>query len=98
MSELRDKLRDYVIKNYLFGQAGDFHDTDSFWEMGIMDSTGVLELISHLEEEYSIVLEPNELVPENLDSIEKLANFVNRKTGQTDAKSAMLQASAERKR
>ena len=79
MSELRDKLRTYIVENYLFGQDGHFQDTDSFWDLGIMDSTGVLELISHLEVEYAIVLGPDEIVPANLDSVEKLTRFVSRK-------------------
>lgn len=87
MSELHDKLRSYIVENYLFGQDSNFQDTASFWELGIMDSTGVLELISHLEEEYSIMLGPDEIVPANLDSVDKLANFVTRKLGQRSADS-----------
>ena len=83
MLALRDKLRSHIIENYLFGQEGNLQDTDSFWELGIMDSTGVMELISHLEEEYSISLQSNEIVPENLDSIERLTALVARKQGQT---------------
>jgi len=79
MSALRDKLRAYVIENYLFGQDGNLSDADSFLELGIIDSTGVLELVSHLEEEYGIAIESEEIAPENLDSIERLTRFVMRK-------------------
>lgn len=88
MSELHDKLRSYIVENYLFGRDSNFRDTDSFWELGIMDSTGVLELISHLEEEYSIALGPDEIVPANLDSVEKLTNFVTIKLGQASTDSS----------
>jgi acyl carrier protein len=79
MADLQHELRSYIVENYLFGQDDGFRDSDSFWELGLMDSTGVLELISYLEEKYAISLESNEIVPENLDSVEKLARFVSRK-------------------
>ena len=82
MSDLRYEIRRYIVENYLFGRGDDLKDNDSFWELGLMDSTGVLELISYLEERYSISLESGEIIPENLDSIEKLATFVTKKLGQ----------------
>ncbi len=81
MADLRDELRGYVVENYLFGRGDDLKDSDSFWELGLMDSTGVLELISYLEERYSISLESGEIIPENLDSIDKLASFITKKIG-----------------
>lgn len=83
MGDLQHELRGYIVANYLFGQDDGFHDSDSFWELGLMDSTGVLELISYLEEKYAISLESSEIVPENLDSVEKLAHFVSRKTAES---------------
>ncbi len=82
MADLRDELRSYVVENYLFGRGDDLKDGDSFWELGLMDSTGVLELISYLEERYSISLESGEIVPENLDSVDKLISFISRKIEQ----------------
>lgn len=79
MGDLQHELRSYVVANYLFGRDDGFRDSDSFWELGLMDSTGVLELISYLEEKYAISLESSEIIPENLDSVEKLARFVARK-------------------
>ncbi len=81
MADLRDELRGYVVENYLFGTGDDLKDSDSFWELGLMDSTGVLELISYLEDRYSISLESGEIIPENLDSIDKLISFVTKKIG-----------------
>lgn len=86
MADLQHELRGYIVENYLFGQDDGFRDSDSFWELGLMDSTGVLELISYLEEKYAISLESNEIVPENLDSVEKLAGFVSRKIQGSSAK------------
>jgi len=52
---------------------------DSFLEKGLIDSTGVLELVSFIEETYGITIEDEELIPDNLDSLHKLENFITRK-------------------
>jgi len=85
MPNLQDELRSYIVENYLFGQDDGFRNGDSFWELGLMDSTGVLELISYVEEKYAISLESSEIIPANLDSIEKLARFVSRKIEDSSA-------------
>ena len=72
-------LRRFVQDNFLFGQEPTFSDGDSFLEQGIIDSTGVLELVTFLESEYGITVEDEELVPENLDSIENLVRFIDAK-------------------
>ena len=54
MSDTREKVRKFVIENFLFGQAGDLQDTTSFLDNGILDSTGVLELVAFLEETFSM--------------------------------------------
>jgi acyl carrier protein len=56
-----------------------FSDDDSFQERGIIDSTGILELVCHLQEKYAIDITDEELVPDNLDSLSKVAQFVERK-------------------
>ncbi len=76
----RATLRQFVVENFLFGSVGNFTDHDSFLEKGILDSTGILELISFLERQYGIKISDNELVEQNFDSIDKLARFVSRKT------------------
>jgi len=69
-----------VIENFLYGQAnGGLRDNASFIELGIIDSTGVLELIGFLEQHFGIALAPSELIPENLDTIQNLTNLVERK-------------------
>lgn len=76
------EIRAFVLNNFLFGQGGDaFKDDDSFLATGIIDSTGVLELVGFLEKTYSIRIENDELVPANLDSVNKAATFVRRKLG-----------------
>lgn len=80
MPSLIEELRSFVTDNFLFGQAeGLLADDTSFLENGIVDSTGLLELIGFVERTYNIRLADEELVPDNLDSLQKLATFVSRK-------------------
>lgn len=80
MPRIEDDLRRFVINNFLYGQEGRFSNEDSFLDMGIIDSTGMLELVGFIEQQYGIVIEDRELVPNNLDSVSRLADFVDRKT------------------
>ena len=72
-------LREFVRENFLFGQDTAFSDDDSFLGLGIIDSTGVLELVTFLESQYQIRIGDEELVPENLDSIHNLVRFLEAK-------------------
>jgi acyl carrier protein len=75
-----EQLRQFVVDNFLFGQPADgLADTDSFLDRGIIDSMGVLELVGFLEESYGITIQDQELIPDNLDSIDKVASFLQRK-------------------
>jgi acyl carrier protein len=79
MSDIKHDLRAFVVDAFLFGAAGDLTDETSFLEQGIVDSTGVLELVGHLETTYRIKVKDEELVPDNLDSINSIAEFLARK-------------------
>jgi acyl carrier protein len=73
-------IKAFIISNFLFGQEGDgFADDQSFLETGIIDSTGLLELVSFVEQKYGISIGDRELVPENLDSLRNISQFVARK-------------------
>lgn len=76
-SSLRKFLTDSVLP---LARVEAFEDGESFLEKGILDSTGVLELVGHIEKEYAIRVEADEITPDNLDSLEKLVAFVSRKT------------------
>ena len=79
---IRSSLREFVVETFFVGDdAADFEDTDSFMEKGIIDSTGVLELTSFLEERYEIHVEDEEMIPDNLDSISNLVAFIGKKLG-----------------
>jgi acyl carrier protein len=79
MAGIERELRNYILENYFFNQVGTLGNADSLMELGVIDSTGVLELVSYLEEKYGIEVDAEELVPENLDSIDNLVKFVHRK-------------------
>jgi acyl carrier protein len=82
MESHTQELRQFIIDNFLFGdQSGrfTFSNTDSLQELGIVDSTGVLELVCHLQERYAIAVADEDLIPDNLDSIEQIDRFIERK-------------------
>jgi len=79
MDDLKNKIKSFIIENFLFGNANGLNDDTSFLEEGIIDSTGVLELITFLEDEFSITVDDEELIPENLDSINNVTVFVEKK-------------------
>lgn len=77
--DFRDELRSFIVETFLLGQAERLREDTSFLGEGIIDSTGVLELVSFIEERYGIRVEDSELIPENLDSIANVAAFVRTK-------------------
>jgi len=80
MADHKAALRQYIQDNFIMGSNGTkFADGDSFMELHILDSTGFLELISHLEENYGFSVKDEEMIPENLDSLNALDAFVARK-------------------
>lgn len=79
MSEAKEKVRAFIVENFMFGNDEGLTDETSFLEEGIIDSTGVLELVDFLEETFSISVDDEELIPENLDSIKNLAAYLEKK-------------------
>lgn len=69
----------FMVDNFLFGDGGQLRDDTSFLEEGIVDSTGILELVTFLENTYGITIEDDELIPENLDSLKNVTAYVERK-------------------
>ncbi len=79
-SNIKEKIKIYIIENFLFGSTDNpINDEDSFLETGIIDSTGILELIEFIETTYSIAVDDTELIPENLDSLNNLEKFITLK-------------------
>lgn len=83
---MRETLRAYILETFMFGASPHELDDDvSLLQSGILDSTGVLELILHLEQQYGVSIDATELMPENLDSINRLLAFLARKGAPVDA-------------
>ncbi len=81
MNEVVGQIREYIDANlFVEGGHASLQDEDSFLEKGIIDSTGVLELVNWMETTFGFEVGDQELVPENLDSIRRLADFIARKT------------------
>jgi acyl carrier protein len=82
VQDIKAAVRRYIEDNFIMGAGGvALADGDSFLEHHVLDSTGFLELIGHLEETYGIKVLDDEMVPENLDSLDSVAAFVARKRG-----------------
>lgn len=76
----REKLRRFILENYLFSDDPSLlNDEDSFMDKGILDSTGILELIFFLEEEFKIQVAEADMIPDNLDSVNSLLQFLGTK-------------------
>ncbi|MBA4366817.1 MAG: acyl carrier protein [Desulfobacterium sp.] len=82
MSDTKEKVRSFIVENFMFGNDEGLSDDTSFLEQGILDSTGVLELVDFLEEKFSIKVDDEELIPENLDSIKNLVAYLSKKQQQ----------------
>ena len=80
MEKIKTKIRSFIIDNFLFGDDNGLKEETSFLDEGIIDSTGVLELVTFLEDEFEIEVEDEELIPENLDSINNIAVYLEGKS------------------
>lgn len=80
MDNVKAQLRRYIEDNFIMGtRAVLLSDGDSFLEHHVLDSTGFLELVAFLEETYDIKVADDEMVPENLDSLDSIEQFLARK-------------------
>lgn len=78
--DTKEQIRQYLAQNFLFSNNGlDLKDDASFLEEGIVDSTGVLEMVMFVEETFNIEVNDDEIVPDNFDSVNALAAFIARK-------------------
>lgn len=81
ITRLKHEIRFFIAENFLYGiDDGGLKDSASFLANGLIDSTGVLELVSFVENKYGISVRDEELVPDNFDSVNNLSEFVLRKT------------------
>jgi acyl carrier protein len=82
MDDVRADIRRFIEDNFIMGASRvTLGDGDSFLDRHVLDSTGFLELIGHLEETYAIKIADDEMIPENLDSVDSIVAFLTRKRG-----------------
>ncbi len=80
--DVKTTVKEFISNNFVLADGIDsLGDDDSFLDNGIVDSTGVVELIAFIEETFDIQVEDEELIPDNLDSISSLVTFVSSKYG-----------------
>jgi acyl carrier protein len=77
-TDIEREIRTFLVNNYLFGRTEALRDDESLLD-NVIDSTGVLELVVFLQDSFAIVVEDNEVVPDNLESVKTVAAFVERK-------------------
>jgi acyl carrier protein len=77
--DIAQRVRAFLVDSFLLGDDDGFANDESLLDSGIVDSTGVMEVVSFLEESFAIAVDDDELVAENLDSVDRLAVFVQRK-------------------
>jgi len=83
---MKKLVRQYIADNFLFSNDGyQLSDDASFLEEGIVDSTGVLELVMFVEETFNIAVNDEEIIPDNFDSVSKLTAYITRKMAQDAA-------------
>jgi acyl carrier protein len=76
---VRAEIRAYIVDNFLFGNEADLSDDQSLLEYGLIDSTGILELVGFLEERFAIQVPDEEMIPDNMDSIDRVVGYVGTK-------------------
>ena len=76
---IKEDIRRFIVENFLFGEEGTLSNDSSFVKEGIVDSTGILQLVAFVQEQYLIAVEDEELIPENLDSVSRVAAFIEGK-------------------
>ena len=81
LEQVTQRIRAFIFDNYLFGYSeNEFSDDASFLDYGVMDSLGIMELITFIEKEFSIDVADSEIVPDNLDSVSRVSRFILEKT------------------
>ncbi len=75
-----ERIRSFVVEKFPLARKRNIKDSDELLESGMVDSLGVLDLVHFLEQEFSITVVDDELIPENFRTVEKIAAFVKSRT------------------
>jgi len=84
-TDIKNRVRQFVTTTFYVPDPSQLTDALSFLDSGIVDSTGVLEIIGFLQTEFGVNVEDHEILPENLDSVERLAVYIERKRSEAAA-------------
>ncbi len=79
--ELKEQVRQFIVSNFYVADPASLNDDASLLDAGIVDSTGVLEVITFIEGTFGITVEDSEMLPENLDAVNRITAFVQKKKG-----------------
>jgi acyl carrier protein len=79
MEQIGQRVRQFIIDNFVFGDASYLADDDSFLDNGLIDSMGILTLVVYVEKTFGIAVKDEEIVPDNWDSVNRIANFIGSK-------------------
>lgn len=79
--DIKEQVRQFIVSNFYVADPAALNDDASLLDAGIVDSTGVLEVINFLESTFGITVEDSEMLPDNLDAVNRIAAFVQNKKG-----------------
>ena len=79
VNDIKDRVRQFVTSTFYLPDPAQVTDTVSFLDTGIVDSTGVLEIIAFIQSEFGVEVADDEILPENLDGVNRIADYVQRK-------------------
>lgn len=83
MNDIRTQIKAFIVNNFMFGKDNGLKDDTSFLEEGLMDSTAVLELVTFIEENFGITIDDDDMMPENLDSVNNVIGYLKKKRVQS---------------
>jgi len=83
MDTIKERIKQNLVENVLFTERFELDDDASFLDTGVVDSTGVMDLVFFAEEAFMITIKDDEITPDNLDSVNKLAAYIQMKVGET---------------
>jgi len=88
--DIQTRVRTYIRENFFLGDDTPLGATQSLIDSGVVDSTGIMELVLFLEETYGFQIRDEEMLPQNLDTLENIARFVERKTAERACATKLL--------
>ncbi len=80
MSDIQKQVREFIVESFMMGQdESELSNGESFLESGLIDSTGILEIVTYLEESFEVEVADEEMIPQNLDSVDNLVAYIGQK-------------------